>query len=107
MTVQEILKSCNYPLDTLVIDFETFADPANGYGLKKMSTVEYIKDDRFRILGVAIKVEDEPAIFYTVEEFMLKHWLYHFQRTTQLFATMQSLTLASWLLSTISARSTS
>lgn len=37
-----------------VIDFETFFDSANGYTLKKMSILEYVKSPLFKIHGVAV-----------------------------------------------------
>ncbi len=62
--IKDILKSCGYPERTLVLDCETYFD--KDYRLGKMSTYEYVTDDRFEILGWAIKQCDEPA------EFMLK-----------------------------------
>lgn len=41
-------------LRDLVVDFETFYDPKEGYSLKSMPSMQYIRDDRFRVLGVAV-----------------------------------------------------
>lgn len=49
----DILKDVGWPTDVVVIDFETYFDA--DYSLKKMSTIEYIEDPRFEILGVAVK----------------------------------------------------
>lgn len=35
----------------LFIDFESFYDSPNGYTLKKMSTLEYVKDEKFQVHG--------------------------------------------------------
>jgi hypothetical protein len=40
----------------VTIDFETYYDKE--YSLSKMTTEEYIRDDRFEVIGVAIKVDD-------------------------------------------------
>ena len=65
---QEVLKSAGYPPTALVLDFETYHD--DEYTLKKMSTVEYVCDDRFEILGLGIQYlfpdkKDWPIEFLT------------------------------------------
>ena len=40
-------------MDILTIDFETYY--AKDYGLRKLTTEEYIRDPRFEVIGVAIK----------------------------------------------------
>lgn len=47
----------------LTLDFETYYDPAT-YTLKKMSELEYVRDPRFRALGVGVKWGEEPAVYY-------------------------------------------
>lgn len=49
------------PLVTL--DFETYYDKE--YSLSKMTTEEYIRDDRFEVIGVAIKINDSHAYWIT------------------------------------------
>lgn len=61
MTYQDILKSVGYPTDILTLDFETYYD--NEYSLGKMSTIEYIMDDRFELLGLGAKYNDKPSVF--------------------------------------------
>lgn len=48
---REILADCGYPQDVLVVDAETFFD--SEYSLSKLSTIEYIQDERFECLGWA------------------------------------------------------
>lgn len=48
-----VLKQVGWPTEVLVLDFETYFDKE--YGLRKMSTIEYIEDDRFEVLGLGLK----------------------------------------------------
>jgi DNA polymerase len=50
----------------LVLDLETYYD--DQYSLKRMHTLEYVRDERFLIHGAAVKIDDDPgATFYTAE----------------------------------------
>ena len=49
----DVLKQVGWPTDVVVIDFETYFD--KDYSLSKVSTIEFIEDPRFEILGVAIR----------------------------------------------------
>lgn len=49
-------------MDIVTIDFETYYD--REYSLSKMTTEAYIRDDRFEVIGVAIKVNDMPTDWY-------------------------------------------
>lgn len=51
MTWAGVLAAVGYPLDVVVLDFETYFDPI--YGLKQLSHHEYIQDKRFEVLGLA------------------------------------------------------
>jgi DNA polymerase len=46
----DILAKAGYPTDVLILDFETYWD--KDYSLKNLSTVEYVKDKRFEIMGL-------------------------------------------------------
>lgn len=48
-----ILKRVHYPLNVCVLDFETYFDTKSGYDLRKLSTIEYLADPRFSIVGMA------------------------------------------------------
>jgi DNA polymerase len=50
-------------IDIITIDFETYY--ANDYGLSKMTTEAYIRDPRFEIIGVGIKVNDDETDWYS------------------------------------------
>jgi DNA polymerase len=45
----------------ITIDFETFYD--TDYSLTKLSTEEYVNDDRFEVIGFAYKIDNEPAVW--------------------------------------------
>jgi len=50
-------------LDILCIDFETFY--SRDYSLTKLTTEEYIRDQRFEVIGVSIKKNDEPTVWFS------------------------------------------
>ena len=54
----------------LVVDFETFFDKE--YSLKRLTTEEYIRDPRFKVHGVGLKVNDCPSVYIwtEVEDFL-------------------------------------
>lgn len=54
-TVSEILRSVGYPEEVLVIDFESYFD--QDYGFNKLSTIEYITDERFDFTGVGTALD--------------------------------------------------
>ena len=47
---QQVLEQIGWPTDVVVIDFESYFD--KDYTLTKISTIEYIMDDRFEFTGV-------------------------------------------------------
>ena len=56
----------------VTLDFETFYQD-KVYSLKSMSTSAYITDPRFKCLGLAVKVDDKPAIW--IPEDRVEAWL--------------------------------
>jgi len=50
-------------VDIVTIDFETYYD--REYSLSKMTTEAYIRDPRFEVVGVAIKVNDQEVDWYS------------------------------------------
>lgn len=59
--IHDILKFCGHPTDVIVLDCESFFD--KDYNLRKLSTYEYVSDERFEILGWASKRDNELAEF--------------------------------------------
>jgi DNA polymerase len=51
------------PLITL--DFETFYDSKIKLGFKHQTTEEYVRDKRFEVIGVAVKVDDGETVWHT------------------------------------------
>jgi len=50
-------------MDIVTIDFETYYD--KDYSLSKMTTEAYIRDPRFEVIGVGVKVNDHPTDWYS------------------------------------------
>lgn len=50
-------------MDIVTIDFETYYD--KDYSLSKMTTEAYVRDPRFEVVGVAVKVNDQEADWYS------------------------------------------
>lgn len=49
---RDILRAAGYPEQVLVLDFETYFD--KDYSLSKLSTVEYVRDPRFEVMGMGV-----------------------------------------------------
>ena len=50
-------------MNLITLDFETYY--AQDYSLTKFTTEEYIRDRRFQVIGVAVKVNNEPTTWYS------------------------------------------
>jgi hypothetical protein len=50
-------------MDLVTIDFETFY--SKEYGLGKLTTEEYVRSDLFEVIGVSVKVNNNPTDWYT------------------------------------------
>jgi DNA polymerase len=58
---------------TVVLDFETYYDKE--FSLSKMTTESYIRDPRFEVIGVAVKVDNYPADWFSGTHEQIKEWL--------------------------------
>jgi DNA polymerase I-like protein with 3'-5' exonuclease and polymerase domains len=47
----------------ITVDFETLYDKT--YSLSKMTVEEYVRDDRFEVIGVGIKVDDAETVWFS------------------------------------------
>lgn len=54
-------------MQLVYVDFETYFDKV--YSLKKMTIVEYVRDARYKTLGVSVAIDDEPIRFLDADEF--------------------------------------
>ncbi len=50
-------------MSLITLDWETYY--AQDFGFRTMTTEEYIRDKRFQEIGVGIKVDDEPARWFS------------------------------------------
>ena len=50
-------------MNIITIDFETYYD--RDYSLSKMTTEEYIRDKRFEVIGVSVKVGDADPVWFS------------------------------------------
>src|SRR5262245_11451228 len=50
-------------MTAVTVDFETYYD--DEFSLKNLTPAEFILDQRFEPYGAGVKVDDEPAIWYT------------------------------------------
>jgi len=57
----------------VTLDFETFYSPE--FGLKKLTTEEYINDARFEVIGVAMKIDDDKPVWFSGTKQEIKAWL--------------------------------
>ena len=64
-------------MNIITLDFETYY--AKDYGLKKFTTEEYIRHERFETIGVAVKVNDEPAEWFSGTKKDIKKFLDGFE----------------------------
>ena len=60
-------------MNILTIDFETYYD--RSFSLSKVTTEEYIRDPGFETIGVAVKKDDEPAVWFSGTKMQTKRWL--------------------------------
>ena len=60
----------------ITIDFETYY--ATDFSLTKLTTEEYVRSDRFQVIGVAVKVNDEPAQWFSGDFQQTAMWLHSF-----------------------------
>lgn len=63
-------------MNTLIIDFETYYDKE--YSLSKLTTEEYVRDPRFEVIGIAIKVNNEETQWASGSKEQLQEWLSRF-----------------------------
>lgn len=61
-------------MNTITYDFETFYDKAS-FSLSKLTTEEYVRSNRFEVIGVAIKVNDGETMWGSGTKEELKGWL--------------------------------
>ena len=63
-------------MNLIALDFETFYD--KDFSLSKLTTEEYIRDDRFEAIGVGVKLNDEETAWFSGDMKATKEWLMQF-----------------------------
>jgi len=66
----------------ITIDFETYYDKE--FSLSKMTTEEYIRSDKFEVIGVAVKLGDGKAEWFSGTHTEISAWLAQFDWATLL-----------------------
>ena len=49
----------------ITLDFETYFDKEYSLSRKGVTTMSYVRDSRFEVLGVGIQIQDAPVRFFT------------------------------------------
>jgi len=60
-------------MSLLTCDFETYY--SGEYSLSKLTTEEYIRDDRFEVIGVSVKVDNEVPVWFSGTHEEIKSFL--------------------------------
>ena len=60
-------------MNIITLDFETYYDQE--YSLSKLTTEEYVRDDRFEVIGVAVKVNDGETTWCAGSHGQIKSFL--------------------------------
>ena len=66
-TYKEVLDFAGFPSEVVTLDFETFFCESSGYSLRELTVPEYIASKDFEVLGLASKIDDDPAVFHQGE----------------------------------------
>jgi len=60
-------------VNLITIDFETYYD--KDYSLSKITTEEYVRDERFEVIGVGVKLNEEPPRWISGTHDEVEAWL--------------------------------
>lgn len=61
-------------MNIITIDFETYYEKSV-FSLSKLTTEEYVRDDRFEVIGVAVKVNNNPTEWASGTHEQIAKWL--------------------------------
>ena len=65
-------------MSVITLDFETYYDGKKKLGFKTQTTEEYIRDKRFEVIGVGVKVDDNHAEWFSGSHEQIKSYLSKF-----------------------------
>ena len=63
-------------MNIITLDFETYYSA--DFSLTKVTTEEYVRDDRFEVIGVAVQVNDDTPAWKSGTHSEIKEWLLQF-----------------------------
>lgn len=63
-------------MNLITLDFETFYDNKTKLGFKYQTTEEYVRDPRFEVIGVGVKVDDGPEMWFSGSHDEIKEYLH-------------------------------
>lgn len=63
--------------EIVTIDFETYYSSSLGLGFKTQTTEEYIRDSRFEVIGVGVKVGSQKTVWFSGSKEQTKSFLTH------------------------------
>ena len=63
-------------MDLITIDFETFYD--QDFSLSKITTEDYVRSDKFEVIGLAVKVNNQPTEWASGTHEQINEWLQTF-----------------------------
>ena len=85
-------------MDLITIDFETYYDQE--FSLSKLTTEEYIRDSRFEVIGVSVKVNKEPTEWASGTHEQIRDYLLSFDWANAMVVAHNTLfdgAILSWL----------
>ena len=85
-------------MDLITVDFETYYD--KDFSLRKMTTESYIRDPRFEVIGVGVKVNNGNTEWASGTHEELKHYLHTFDWESSVLLAHNTLfdgAILSWL----------
>jgi len=65
-------------MDILTLDFETFYSKEYSLSKKDITTQSYVDDERFEVIGVAVKKNNEEPVWFSGTREETKNWLRQF-----------------------------
>jgi len=67
------LKSYGKEMSFITLDFESYY--TKGLGFKTQTTEEYVRDRRFEVIGVGVKIDDQPTTWFSGTHTEIKEYL--------------------------------
>ena len=87
-------------MDLITVDFETYYD--KNFSLSKMTTEEYVRDPRFEVIGVGVKINNDKTEWASGTHERIKAYLQTFNWGEAMFLAHNTVfdgAIANWLFS--------